>query len=97
MQSEIEYGIIEIDKYITADNDLNWLNCMTIREMEKKMRQAAKVPFYYGFASFNYDDETVVFAAWPFYYKYSHKFRRRQMRHRIGRWVRNVIVPKLMR
>jgi len=103
MKKEIEFGIIDIDNIIDPNlqHRLTWLNRLTIRKMEKHMRKAGAIPFYYGFASFNCDgvadDETVVFVAWPFYYKYSHRFRRRQMRHRLGRWIRDNIIIRLMK
>lgn len=99
MINEREFGIINIDSIIDPFNDhkLTWLNRLTIRKMEKCMRKVRAIPFYFGFARFDYDKETVVFVAWPFYYKYSHRYRRRQMRHRLGRWLSRVIVPKLMK
>ena len=99
MISEREFGIIDIDNIIDPDyeHQLGWLNRLTIGEMERNMRKVSAIPFYYSFARFDYDKETVVFVAWPFYYKYSHRYRRRQLRHRLGRWIRDVVVSRLMR
>ncbi len=74
-----------------------WLNVLHIRQMERALRKAKGIPFYYGFAAFNLDRNTVIFEPWPFYYKYSHKFRRRQLRHRLGHWFRRVLIPRLMK
>ena len=74
-----------------------WLNELTIREMERKLRKAKGIPFYYGFADFDLDLDTVIFEPWPLYYKYSHKFRRRQLRHRLGNWLRKILIPRLMK
>ena len=94
-----EFGIIDIDHLIDPDGEHRqvWLNRLTIGGMERSMRKVCAIPFYYGFAKFDYDKETVVFVAWPFYYKYSHKFRKRQLRHRLGHWLRRILIPRLMK
>ena len=99
MISEREFGIIDIDRIIDPNFEfqLGWLNRLTVGKMERRMRKVCAIPFYYGFARFNYDRETVVFVAWPFYYKHSHRYRRRQLRHRLGQWVREIIIPRLMK
>lgn len=74
-----------------------WLNVLHIRQMERALRKAKGIPFYYGFADFDLDRETVIFKPWPFYYYYSHKFRRRQLRHRFGSWLRKVLIARLMK
>ena len=74
-----------------------WLNVLHIRQMERKLRKAKGIPFYYGFAVFDLDRDTVIFKPWPLYYKFSHRYRRRQLRHRLGRWVREIIIPRLMK
>ena len=99
MISEREFGILNIDDLIDpkGEHQQIWLNRLTIGGMERSMKKVRAIPFYYGFARFDYNKETVVFIAWPFYYKYSHKFRRRQLRHRFGRWLRNVLIARLMK
>ena len=74
-----------------------WLNVLHIRQMERALRKAKGIPFYYGFAVFDLDRDTVIFKPWPLYYYYSYKFRKRQLRHRLGRWVREIIIPRLMK
>ena len=86
--------VFEQEEYGAA---LGWLNVLNIRKMEKRLRKAKGIPFYYGFAAFDLDRDTVIFKPWPFYYYYSYKFRKRQLRHRLGHWLRRVLIPRLMR
>ena len=97
--SEREFGIIDIDNIIdpNLEHQLVWLNRLTIGGMERNMRKVSAIPFYYGFAVFDLDRDTVIFRPWPFYYYYSYKFRKRQLRHRLGRWIRKIIIPRLMK
>ena len=74
-----------------------WVNVLRIRQMERVLRKAKGIPFYYGFANFDLDRDVVIFRPWPFYYRYSHKFRRRQLRHRLGHWLRRILIPRLMK
>jgi len=100
MIDRIELTHETINDLLSRDEGLrgtyNWLNVLRIREMENRLRKAKGIPFYYGFADFDLDSDMVIFKPWPFYYKYSRKFRIRQLRHRLGRWIREVIVPRLM-
>ena len=74
-----------------------WMNYLTARVMEKALRKTKTIPFYYGFSEYSYDQESCIFKPWPFYYKKSSKIRKRQIRQRLGRWIREVIIPKLMK
>ena len=69
-----------------------WLNVLPVRKMERKLRKAGGVPFYYGFAEFDLDHDTVVFRSWPLYYKYSYRFRRTQLKRRFGKWLFGIAV-----
>ncbi len=69
-----------------------WLNVLTIRHMEKALRKAKGIPFYYGLSEFDLNYDTCIFKPWPFYYIDSYKMRKEQLRRRIGKWLFGITV-----
>lgn len=86
---EIEMPHYTINESIEPnDYTFWWMNDMTVRKMERALRKAKGIPFYFGFADFSNDYNTVIFKPWPFYYtKGSRRIRKRQRRQWLGRWL----------
>jgi len=85
----IELTHEEIDVFIrkvTGSRHLvYWMNYLTIRKMEKLLRKAKGIPWYYGFSDFDLDIDTCIFKPWPIYYKKSWWIRQRPCRDWLGK------------